>query len=188
MEHSVAGRGASFHSVFVQHLARRREVFYQQPLPWYVPTNNSTASCDPGSCLRSPSTGSPSSCLFCNTSRNSTNVMTLFPRGPLNHPIALFITLFSRFRRPCRTFFPWCAWGEGELGLNTGHNPDVDSSSASAGLAQLVLPSRLSCQQILPLLLFPYTPTTPCPPIYPPLSLLLLLPPASTSRVPIPLR
>ena len=41
--------------------------------------------------------------------------------------------------------------GVRELGLDTGHNSRAHSSEASVGLAQLILPSGLRSQSILPL-------------------------------------
>ena len=46
----------------------------------------------------------------CETLRHPTNVMAVLSRAPLNHTVALFITVLSRVRRSCKSFYPRCAW------------------------------------------------------------------------------
>ena len=61
-----------------------------------------------GSCLRSPFSADPPSCLLARP--HSTNAMAPFSRAPLNRNIALFSVVLSRFWRSRRSFFPRYAW------------------------------------------------------------------------------
>ena len=96
---------------FVQDIAGRRGVSSRKPLPSHIPPTSSAASCDPRLLPKVSLHRGPSIVSSRETPRRSTNnVMVSFSRAPLNLTIALFITVFSKFWRSCRSFFPRCAW------------------------------------------------------------------------------
>ena len=98
------------HPVFVQDIARERVASYRQPLPCHIPPRSSVASCDPRLLHKVSLHKGLSIVSSYETPRHCTNTMAPFSRAPLNLTIVLFIAVFSKFWRSCRSFFPQCAW------------------------------------------------------------------------------
>ena len=108
----------------------------------------------PGSCLRSPSTRDPPSCLLTrppDIPQIKCHV-ALFSRSPKPYLSSLHCRVVQVLEVPQELLPTVRVEGAREFSLGTGHNSHAHSSNASVGLAQLLLPIRLGCQRILPLL------------------------------------
>ena len=141
------------HAAFAHKIAWRRVVYFRQPFPWRITSSCSAASCYLRllSCLRYPSTWSPSSCLLAR--------FPVIPQKPWHHSPAPPSTLpplfsswcFPGFVDPERDSYHVCVWRAREsLDCTRGTiDPHAHSSDTSVDLTELFFPSRTVAKESL---------------------------------------